>query len=266
MAFQNEVSRRAAGLHFTTREEWRLACPHARNSRGCIISIGIDRRGLEHLPSRQALRNRYPIIGDRKVILFLGRLSHKKGVDIVIRAFSQVALKRDDIFLVLAGPDDGTRERAAALISQCGVAERSLFTGMVVGEDKRVVLGGSDIFVLPSQSENFGISVVEAAASGLPVVISDRVNIWREFHDARAGVAIPPTVPDFARQLNFLLDNPAAAAHMGRRGAEVARRFSWELLVPQYEHMYATAARDQLLPELPHVDVSSAAIDDSAYG
>jgi glycosyltransferase involved in cell wall biosynthesis len=249
-AFQNEVSRRAAGLHYTTAEEWRLARAHARNSRGSIVSLGVDLDGLERLPSRSALRSRYPAIGDRKAILFLGRLSYKKGVDIVIKAFSEIAHRRNDIFLILAGPDEGIRERAATLIARCGVAERCLFTGMVTGEDKRVVLGGSDIFVLASKSENFGISVVEAAASGIPVVISDRVNIWREFHDAKAGLAAPPTVADFARQLKLLLDNPAAAADIGRRGAAVARRFSWELLAPQYAQMYATAARDKKLPEL----------------
>src|SRR5262249_12791613 len=101
-----------------------------------------------------------------------------------------------------------------------------------------------------SQSENFGISVVEAAASGLPVLISDRVNICREFRDAVAGLVAPPTVPEFARQLSFLLDNPLAAADIARRGAGVARRVSWEQLAPQYEEMYAMAARDKVLPEL----------------
>lgn len=249
--FQNAVLRHAAGLHYTAREEWQLARPHARNARGCIVPIGIDLEPFADLPPRAALRARYPEIGDRKVVLFLGRLSFKKGVDVVVAAFAEVARERDDVFLVVAGPDDGVQAAAEASIAEHGLAQRSLFTGMVSGEDKRIVLAGSDVFVLPSQSENFGIAVVEAAACGIPVVISDRVNLWTDFRDAEAGLTAPPAVPDFAAHLRYLLGNPAAAAQLGRRGAELARRrFSWDALGADYEEMYATAARDKMLPEL----------------
>ena len=250
VAFQNEVSRRAAGLHYTTGEECRLAHANTVNRHGCIVPLGIQLDLFDNLPRPDVLRARYPKIGSRRVVLFLGRLSFKKGVDIAIRAFSEIIRERDDVFLVIAGPDDGMRAKAEGLIAECGISERSLFTGMVIGDEKRMVLGGSDIFVLPSQSENFGISVVEAAASGIPVVISDRVNIWREFHEAGAGLVAAPTATDFAQRLRVLLDNPSDAVEMGRRGTEFARRLSWDALAPQYEAMYAAAARDKLLPEL----------------
>lgn len=249
-AFQNEVSRRAAGLHYTTGEEFRLAKANTVNRRGCVVPLGIQLDLFDNLPQPDVLRARHPEIGSRRVVLFLGRLSFKKGVDIAIRAFSEIVRERDDVFLVIAGPDDGMRAKAEALILELGIAERSLFTGMITGDEKRMVLGGSDIFVLPSQSENFGISVVEAAASGIPVVISDRVNIWREFHAAGAGVVATPTVTNFAKHLRALLDDRSAAIEMGRRGSELARQLSWDALVPQYEAMYAAAERDKLLPEL----------------
>jgi len=250
-AFQNETSRRAAGLHYTTVEEWKLARARVSNCRGCILSIGVDLDEVAQLPPPQALRARYPMIGDRKVVLFLGRLSYKKGIDIVIRSFAEIAKQRDDVFLVLAGPDDGVRGAAEALIAQCALAGRSLFTGMALGEEKRIVLGGSDIFILPSHSENFGITVAEAAACGIPVVISDQVNIWREFHEAQAGLTAPPAVAGFARHLKLLLENPKLAAELGRRGAELVRkRFSWDVLGSRYEEMYSTVARSGVLPEL----------------
>ncbi|HMK68833.1 MAG TPA: glycosyltransferase, partial [Stellaceae bacterium] len=84
--FQNRVLRRAAGLHYTAAEEWRLARAHAQNLRGAIIPIGVDLREFDVLPARSALRDRFPGVGDRKVVLFLGRLSRKKGVDVVIEA------------------------------------------------------------------------------------------------------------------------------------------------------------------------------------
>src|SRR5262249_41902516 len=116
--FQNRVLQRAAGLHYTAADEWTLARPYARNTRGCIIPIGVDLSSLDDLPARAALRERYPEIGDRKVVLFLGRLSFKKGVDILVNAFADVARHRSDVFLIIAGPDEGIRAQAERLIAQ----------------------------------------------------------------------------------------------------------------------------------------------------
>lgn len=240
--FQGNVLRDAAGLHYTAAEEWELACPYARNPRGWVVPNGIDLAAYDDLPPPTVLRARYPQIGERKVVLFFGRLNFKKGVDTTIDAFATVARERDDIFLVFAGPDGGLRQMAERRVAAAGIGQRVVFTGMVTGEDKRIVLGGSDIFLLPSQSENFGIAVVEAAACGIPVVISDRVNLWRDFHEAEAALVAPPAAAPFAAHLRWLLDHPADAAAKGRRGADFVRRhFTWDALGASYEAMYRNA-------------------------
>jgi glycosyltransferase involved in cell wall biosynthesis len=242
IAFQNDMLRRAAGIHYTAADERDLARPHARNPRGWVVPNGIDLAAYDPLPPRSALRERYPLIGDRKVILFFGRLNFKKGVDTTIAAFGAVARERDDVFLLLAGPDGGLLQSAKEWVDAAGISDRVLFTGMVTGEEKRIVLSGSDIFVLPSQSENFGIAVVEAAACGMPVVNSDRVNLWRDFHDAQAALVAPPEATAFAVHLRRLLDHPAETAAMARRGADFARAsFTWDALAPRYEAMYREA-------------------------
>ncbi len=249
--FQNRVLQRAAGLHYTAADEWLLARPHARNPRGCVIPIGVDLGSLGELPPRTALRDRFPAIGDRKVVLFFGRLSFKKGVDILVESFAEVARQRSDIFLLLAGPDEGIRAQAERRIAELGIAPLTLFTGMVAGPDKLAILGGSDVFVLPSQSENFGIAVVEAAACGVPVLISDRVNLWREFQQADAALVAPPEAAAFAAHLRSLLENPDRAREIGRHGAALVRSsFHWEALAGRYEAMYEMAARTGALPEL----------------
>ena len=253
IAFQNRVLERAAGLHYTTEEEWELARPVARNPRGAIVANGIDLDDYDRLPDRSELRARHPMIGDRKVVLFLGRLHLKKGLDVTIEAFARVARERRDICLVLAGPDDGMRARAEAWIAAAGIGDRALFTGMLAGAEKRIVYAGSDVFLLPSLSENFGITVIEAAACGLPVVISDRVNLCTAFEAAGAGLVAPPTADGFARQLRFLLDNPDAARELGRRAADlVRRRYGWDALGDDYESMYREAVRCGVLPLLEH--------------
>jgi glycosyltransferase involved in cell wall biosynthesis len=242
-AFQRADLRRATGLLYTSAEERDLARPYAHNRRGWVLPLGLDLAPFERLPPRSALRLRYPEIGDRKVVLFFGRLNYKKGIDTAIEAFASVARARRDVFLLIVGPDGGMRSAAERWVAAAGIGDRTRFTGMVSGEDKSVVLGGSDIFLLPSQSENFGIAVVEAAASGIPVVISDRVNLWRDFDDAQAGLVAPPTAPPFAAHIHRLLDRPAEASAIARRGVElVRRRFDWKALGPRYEDMYREAA------------------------
>jgi glycosyltransferase involved in cell wall biosynthesis len=170
---------------------------------------------------------------------------------VAIEAFAEATRDLGNAFLLIAGPDDGARPRAEALIRRHGLERQILFTGMVSGEEKRMVLSGSSVFMLPSQSENFGLSVVEAAACGIPVIISDRVNVWRDFQDAGAGLAAPPSADRFAAHLRALLADPSAARRLGERGALLVRaRFHWEALGADYESMYAMAARNKALPEL----------------
>lgn len=247
-AFQNAALRDAAGLHYTMQEEWELARPFALNPRGCVIHIGIDIDDYRPVP-RSALRARYPGLRDRKVVLFLGRLSKKKGLDILIDAFAAAAGERQDLFLVIAGPDEGLKAGLIEQAARRGVAERCLFTGMVAGEAKRELLYGSDFFVLPSFSENFAITVVEAAVCGLPVILSDRVNIWREFDADRAACIVPPAASAVAESLRRLLADPAETARMAARGCALGRRrFTWDGLGEEYEAMYATVARTGQLP------------------
>lgn len=250
IGFQNAVLRNAAGLHYTTEEEWQLARPYSRNPRGTVIYNGIAPEDYEPM-APSVLRARYPVLADRKVVLFLGRLSEKKGLDILVGAFAELCKRRGDLFLVIAGPDEGMKAKTEKLIEQFGIGERCLFTGMVSGDDKRALLFGSDIFLLPSRSENFAITAIEAAICGLPVVLSDRVNIWHEFAAAGAALVAPPEASEFAKRLDQLLENPGETAAMARRAAALVRgRFTWEALATAYEEMYAIAASTGKLPIL----------------
>lgn len=92
-----------------------------------------------------------------------------------------------DVHLVITGPDnDGYGDKVKQWIDEKNLNNRVTFTGMLTGKDKLEVLNDANVFVLPSYSENFGISVIEAMISGLPVVISNKVNIYRELSDNKA--------------------------------------------------------------------------------
>ena len=181
------------------------------------------------MPAPGRFRARYPEIGDKPIILFFGRVNFKKGLDILAKAFGAVARRRPDVHLVIAGPDnEGWGARVRTWLSEEGVLNRTTFTGMLLGPDKLAVLRDASLFVLPSYSENFGLAVIEAMAAGLPVIISDQVNIWREVETGRAGRVIPCDPGALADQILELLADPDTAADLGRKGRSlVQERYPW---------------------------------------
>lgn len=217
---------RAAALHFTSLEEQELTRPLGLSTPGVVVAPGVhvERYGQ---PVGTAAAPWGETRG-RRVILFLGRLNFKKGLDLLARAFTELARRRPDVHLVLAGPDDDDYGRAVrGWLAQGGVADRCTFTGMLEGTSKLAAFHHADVFALPSYSENFGVAVVEAMACGLPVVVSDRVNIWREIAHAGAGRVVPCDAAAVSRGLAAVLDDPAPEA-MGERGRRlVAERFTW---------------------------------------
>ena len=238
--FQNAVTRGAAAIHFTTEEEDRLARPYVFEVPGVVVPLGLDLDEYQPEPLRGGFRAAYPEIGDRPIVLFLGRLNFKKGLDILIRAFAGAA-RAVDAHLVVAGPDDGMGAKVRAWIDAHRLRGRTTFTGMVTGPDKLALLADADLFVLPSYSENFGIAVIEAMACGVPVAISDRVNLWREVAGADAGWATPPRAEPFQAALVEALSNLGEAREKGARGRRlVAERFQWSRIAAALEQAYAS--------------------------
>ncbi|MCY3793947.1 MAG: glycosyltransferase [Gammaproteobacteria bacterium] len=242
--FQNEATRRAAALQFTTREEQSLAEPNTFGVRSMVVPIGLHPDDYAKLPPRGAFRARHPAIGNRPITLFLGRLNFKKGIDILIQAFAKATRAGLDAHLVLAGPDGGDRGLLESLIAEWGLRSRTTFTGMLVGEDKLALLADADLFVLSSWTENFGIAVVEAMACGLPVAISNRVNLWRSVAEADAGWVAPVESGAFRDILIEALADPGRGRVKGARGrALVAERYAWARIAPIQVQAYGSVLR-----------------------
>ena len=131
--------------------------------------------------------------------------------------------------------NEGFADEARVWLKEERILDRATFTGMLLGKDKLAVLRDADMFVLPSYTENFGISVVEAMACGVPVVISDKVNIWREVAGSKAGRVAPCDADRFADIILELLDNPEMARQMGENGkALVQERYQWSKVAVQW--------------------------------
>lgn len=187
--------------------------------RELIVPFGSSRPVVANAETAAAFAVVTPRLNGRPYLLFLSRIHRKKGVDLLIEAFARVAASRPDLDLVIAGPDQeelrqSLEGRAAAL----GLADRLHWPGMLQGEAKWGAYHGCEAFVLPSHQENFGIVVAEALSCGKPVLISDKVNIWREIAAAGAGFVASDTVEGTTDNLRaFLALDRAARADMAKR-------------------------------------------------
>lgn len=191
--FEWRVLRDARGVLFTTEEERDLAGRSFKpySARGLVVGLGA--RDVADNPdrSRVAFFAKVPAVRGRRFVLFLSRIHPKKGIDLLIRGFAQHAADHPDLDLVIAGPDQvGLQRDLERLASGLGVAGRIHWPGMVTGDAKAGAFRGAAFFALPSHQENFGIAIAEALAYGTPVLITDKVNIWREIEADQAGIVV----------------------------------------------------------------------------
>lgn len=213
--------RDAAAVLFTTEEEMRLA-PRSfwlYRARPRVVGFGIVAPPQDPTGQREALFAAFPALRGKRFVLFLGRIHPKKGCDLAIAAFARAAVRDGSLCLVVAGPGPA-REVAAlrGLADRLGIGTRVLWTGMLSGAAKWGALRAADAFILPSHQENFGVAPVEAMACGTPVLVSDKVSIWREIVAAGAGLAAPDTRAGITRLLGEFLALPAEARRaMGER-------------------------------------------------
>ena len=184
------VLRDARAVLFTCEEERRLARESFSlyRARERVVPYGIGAASLDSASDREAFLAAHPELRQQRVWLFLGRLHEKKGCDLLIQAFATVASQDSRLRLVMAGPDQsGWAASLQHLAQSLGVADRITWPGMLGGAQKWGALRTAEVFILPSHQENFGIAVAEALSCALPVLISDKVNIWREIVAGEAG-------------------------------------------------------------------------------
>ena len=235
----------AAALHVTSDEEARLTADVAPGVPRHVVSNGIRWDEYQSLGSGAGFRSRYLGGSNDPLVMYLGRISHKKGLDVLIRAFAIVLRDVSPARLAIVGPDDeGLAPRLVELARAEGVGERVVFTGMVRGDDKLDALAAADVWALPSHSENFGNAVAEALAAGVASVISPGVNIAPEIGAAGAAVVAPLSVEAFAREISAQLRDDAGRAALGERARAFARRYDWDVVGPRLAAMYESIVEE----------------------
>jgi glycosyltransferase involved in cell wall biosynthesis len=215
---------------------------------GATRPVAIVPNGV-HIPSESSpdlFLNAWPELRGSRIVLFLGRIHFKKGIDLLIRAWRRVAEEHRDAHLVLAGPDSqGMQPLAIRLIQETQLENRISFTGMLRDRMKWSALAAAECFVLPSYSEGLSVSALEAMAAARPVILSRACNL-PEVAERDAGIVVQAAADPLADALGQILTNSRAAnAAMGLRGRRlVEERYSWSCVGRQMSEVYAWALGD----------------------
>lgn len=209
LAIEQGVLDHAKMIHYTSDQERIEAEQAGARTDFVIIANPTDLEAVDRQRYAGAFRETYAIDRSAKLVVFLSRISRKKGLDLLIPAFLELRKSEPDAILVVAG--DGEAEligRLKAQVEELGLANVVLWPGFLEGGGKAALLADADVFVLPSYSENFGVAVVEALSFQVPVVVSDQVGIHREISENHAGVVVPCEVPAIAGALREVLSRP----------------------------------------------------------
>jgi glycosyltransferase involved in cell wall biosynthesis len=192
-------------------------------------------------PGPGTFRNKLGIPKEAAVVLFLGRLSAKKSPDLLLRAFVEVKkrLAAVPLRLVFAGPDDGgMKAELRQLMTKLDAGREVLFAGPVFGQDKWAAYREADVFVLPSQNENFGNTAAEAVASGTPVIVTEQCGIAPLLAN-QAGLVVKHEAQELAEALARILADDKLRGHLQAGCAKVTLNLGWESPVREMEELYA---------------------------
>lgn len=170
----------AKAILFTTAVEQNLASQSfwPYECKSFVSKFGITGFKGDRKYSSELFFNNFPKLKGKKIFLFLSRIHRKKGCDLLLHAFSKISTIDDTRHLLFIGPDeDGWRADLERMAEKLGVSAKVSWLGMVNDDLKWGAYNSSEAFVLPSHSENFGSVVPEALSCGLPVLISNKINI-----------------------------------------------------------------------------------------
>ena len=229
-----------------------------RNASNCIaISIneishfqdyGVDPNKIVHIPNgvnsedfkakdSTPFKEKYGL-KDFPIILFLGRLSHIKGPDLLLRAYANIKHKIAGCHLVFAGPDDGMLPELKNIIAETGLEKSVHFLGYLSKDEKNIAYHACDLLVIPSRQEAMSIVVLEAAMTETAVLITEKCG-FNEVEDFHGGLVVPATVNGLQKGLIDILNDTSALKSMGKNlKKHISNHFTWDAIIDKYIELY----------------------------
>ncbi|MEE9543272.1 MAG: glycosyltransferase [Thermodesulfobacteriota bacterium] len=206
-----------------------------------VIYNGIDIEAYKLLPERGAFRKKYAL-GDKEVILFLGKMTPRKGIDFLVKSFAE--LDRPNAVLVLAGNDMGFKEKVEAVIKEKGVEDRVVFTGLLIDDEKLSAYVDADVLVYPAVYEIFGLVPFEALMCGAPVIVTDDCGCGDIIGAEGIGYLVKYNdVQALGEKIVKVLDGKPEAQKRVEKGQKfIMERLAWNRVVKEYVSLYEDIA------------------------
>ena len=206
-----------------------------------VIYNGVDIQKFKPRPDRAELRREFGLEDKKKIVLFVGRLYHRKGLEILLRSIPQVLKEFNDVEYVISGKGFKEKEESLRkLAKQLDIEDHLKFLGYVPDEKLPNLYSASDIFVLPAIYENFPFAILEAQSTGLPVISTKVGGIPEFLVDNENGFLIDPgDSAQLTQRVLALLQDPKLAKEMGMRGRKlIEEKFDWHLISSQVIDLY----------------------------
>ena len=225
----------------------------SRNEMQAFIDYGVSIENILHIPNGvdfsdfiytddQYFRQEYNLSSDT-ILMFIGRLNHIKGPDLLLEAFFELKKCTNNIKLVLIGPDGGMKDSLESMVVKAGVESDVLFVGYLGGEDKSRAYHAADLLVIPSRKEAMSIVVLEAGATGTPVLLTDQCG-FNEVAEIQGGKVVPADVIGLKNGLIELLEDKKQLKILGERLKKyVNENYTWKIIASKYLELYREILR-----------------------
>ncbi|QYO62223.1 glycosyltransferase [Leptolyngbya sp. 7M] len=241
LLYERKNLQSATVLHAASLEEAKSIRRLGLKQPIALIPNAADLPNKDQFVGKEVLIQVFPELAEKRWLLFMSRLHPKKGLETLLKVWHELAGKFPDWHLILAGPNsiDNYQAELESIVKHLELAERVTFTGMLTGRPKASAMTNSELFVLPTHSENFGIAVAESLSYGVPA-ITTKAAPWQDLEQYRCGWWIED---DQQTLLNALVEGMELSAEirleMGERArALVETRYSWQSTTQQMVEVY----------------------------
>jgi glycosyltransferase involved in cell wall biosynthesis len=232
----------AAALHLGNEDERRDLEPLGLDVPTVIVPNGVCLEEFEPLPVQGSFVAAHPELDGHPYVLFMSRLHHGKGLDLLAEAFAEIAPRFPAVHLVVAGPDAGARGKFEQAVAASGLSARVHVVGPLYGPEKYAALVDCTCFCLPSRQEAFSMAITEALGCALPVVITEGCH-FPEVAEAGAGFVVPQSSSELAGALARLLSDETLRQEMRRNArALIESRYLWSGIARRTVEAYARFA------------------------
>ena len=256
LAYEAQNLRHTTCLQATSNQELNSFREFGLRQPIAIIPNGVTMSHFENIGDLDNFYQNYPVLVDKRKLLFLSRIHPKKGLPLLFKALSQIRSYLKDWDLIIAGPDEANHQKELqSLATELKISNFIHFTGPLYGDIKNAAFAVSDIFILPTHSEGAPMAVLEALAYGVPVITTKGAP-WEELTTHQCGWWVDISSTAICDAIIDAIHRPKIELKlMGQRGRDlVAQKYTWQAVAKTTAELYNWLLGNSPKPSFVSID------------